>query len=141
MVLSTTVGDILLARAMKEVGDLGLLRRTKGLAAVIKAAMLNGDMLAALFFFAVGFFTLLVSLSWADLSLVVPATASLTFVTNAIAAKLFLGENVDRRRWVANVLVCAGVALLAKELDQPKILINPDAGSSPLRFSSHPSSS
>ena len=114
MVLSTTVGDILLARAMKEVGDLGLLRRTRGLAAVVKAAMLNADMLAALFFFAVGFFTLLVSLSWADLSLVVPATASLTFVTNAIAAKLFLGENVDRRRWIANILVCAGVALLAK---------------------------
>ena len=114
MVLSTTVGDILLARAMKQVGDLGLLRRTKGLLAVIKAAMLNADMLAALFFFTVGFFTLLISLSWADLSLVVPATASLTFVTNAIAAKLFLGENVDRRRWVANILVCAGVALLAK---------------------------
>ena len=114
MVLSTTVGDILLARAMKQVGDLGLLRRTKGVLAVIKADMLNPDMLAALFFFAVGFFTLLVSLSWADLSLVVPATASLTFVTNAIAAKLFLRENVDGRRWLANILVCVGVALLAK---------------------------
>jgi drug/metabolite transporter (DMT)-like permease len=114
MVLSTTVGDILLARAMKHVGDLGELRRTKGLLAVIRTAMLNLDMLAALFFFAVGFFTLLISLSWADLSLVVPATASLTFVTNAIAAKLFLGENVDGRRWLANILVCAGVALLAK---------------------------
>lgn len=113
MVLSTTVGDILLARAMKQVGDLGELRRTKGIPAVVKAAMLNADMLAALFFFAVGFFTLLVSLSWADLSLVVPATASLTFVTNAIAAKLFLRENVDARRWVANILVCIGVALLA----------------------------
>jgi drug/metabolite transporter (DMT)-like permease len=113
MVLSTTVGDILLARAMKQVGDLGELRRNRGIPAVIKTAMLNVDMLAALFFFAVGFFTLLVSLSWADLSLVVPATASLTFVTNAIAAKLFLRENVDARRWVANILVCIGVALLA----------------------------
>jgi drug/metabolite transporter (DMT)-like permease len=113
MVLATTVGDILLARAMKQVGDLGELRRTRGIPAVVKAAMLNLDMLAALFFFAVGFFTLLVSLSWADLSLVVPATASLTFVTNAIAAKLFLRENVDTRRWVANILVCIGVALLA----------------------------
>jgi drug/metabolite transporter (DMT)-like permease len=113
MVLSTTVGDILLARAMKQVGDLGELRRVRGIPAVVKTAMLNVHMLAALFFFAVGFFTLLVSLSWADLSLVVPATASLTFVTNAIAAKLFLHENVDARRWVANVLVCIGVALLA----------------------------
>ena len=113
MVLSTTAGDILLARAMKQVGDLGALRRARGLFAVVKAAMTNVNMLAALLFFAVGFFTLLVSLSWADLSLVVPATASLTFVTNAIAAKLFLREDVDTRRWVANILVCIGVALLA----------------------------
>ena len=113
MVLSTTAGDILLARAMKQVGDLGALRRARGLFAVVKAAMTNVNMLAALLFFAVGFFTLLVSLSWADLSLVVPATASLTFVTNAIAAMLFLREDVDTRRWVANILVCIGVALLA----------------------------
>jgi drug/metabolite transporter (DMT)-like permease len=44
---------------------------------------------------------------------VVPAAASLAFVTNAIAAKFFLHEDVDRRRWLAAVLVCFGVALLA----------------------------
>jgi drug/metabolite transporter (DMT)-like permease len=48
-----------------------------------------------------------------DLSLVAPASASLTLVTNAIAAKLFLHENVDRRRWTAAVLVCIGVYFLA----------------------------
>jgi drug/metabolite transporter (DMT)-like permease len=46
-------------------------------------------------------------------SLVAPASASLTLVTNAIAAKLFLHENVDRRRWVSAVLVCIGVYFLA----------------------------
>jgi len=34
-------------------------------------------------------------------------------VTNAIAGRLFLRENVDRRRWTAAVLVCVGVYLLA----------------------------
>jgi drug/metabolite transporter (DMT)-like permease len=48
-----------------------------------------------------------------NLSLVAPASASLTLVTNAIAAKIFLKENVDRRRWTAAVLVCIGVYLLA----------------------------
>jgi drug/metabolite transporter (DMT)-like permease len=43
----------------------------------------------------------------------VPASASLAFVTTAIAAKLFLHEAVDRRRWLAAFLVCAGVAILA----------------------------
>ena len=62
---------------------------------------------------ALAFFSLLVGLSWADVSLVAPASASITFVTNAIAAKLFLKENVDRRRWFSAVFVAAGVLLLA----------------------------
>ena len=62
---------------------------------------------------AVAFFSLLVGLSWADVSLVAPAAASLTFVTNAIAARIFLKENVDRRRWFAALFVAAGVLLIA----------------------------
>jgi drug/metabolite transporter (DMT)-like permease len=41
-----------------------------------------------------------------------PASAALTFVSNAIAARFFLHENVDRRRWFATIFVCAGVLLL-----------------------------
>jgi drug/metabolite transporter (DMT)-like permease len=63
---------------------------------------------------AVSFFSLLFALSWADVSLVAPATASLTFITNAFAAKFFLHENVDRRRWIAACFVCAGVLLLTR---------------------------
>jgi drug/metabolite transporter (DMT)-like permease len=44
---------------------------------------------------------------------VAPASASLTLVTNAIGAKFFLKENVDRRRWIAAILVCIGVYFLA----------------------------
>src|ERR1044071_2091471 len=113
MVLSTTAGDIFLARAMKAMGDAHALHEAKGILAVVRG-YLNWNMLAALTFFALGFFTLLFGLSWADLSQAVPAPASLAFVTNAIAAQWFLGEKVDRRRWLANVLVCAGVALLVK---------------------------
>jgi drug/metabolite transporter (DMT)-like permease len=48
-----------------------------------------------------------------NLSLVAPASASLSLVTNVIAGKIFLKENVDRRRWAAAILVCVGVYLLA----------------------------
>jgi drug/metabolite transporter (DMT)-like permease len=34
-------------------------------------------------------------------------------VTNTIAGKIFLKENVDHRRWAAAGLVCIGVYLLA----------------------------
>jgi drug/metabolite transporter (DMT)-like permease len=33
-------------------------------------------------------------------------------VSNAIAARIFLKERVDRRRWVAAIFSCCGVALL-----------------------------
>jgi hypothetical protein len=42
-----------------------------------------------------------------------PASASLTFVTNAIAGKFLLHENVDHRRWMAALLVGSGVLLIA----------------------------
>ena len=62
---------------------------------------------------ALSFFTLLFTLSRIDVSLAAPASASLTFLGNAVAAKLFLHENVDRRRWLAAICVCVGVVLLA----------------------------
>jgi drug/metabolite transporter (DMT)-like permease len=64
-------------------------------------------------FLALAFFSLLFALNHLDLSLVAPASASLTLVTNAIAARFFLKENVDHRRWTAAVLVCIGVYFLA----------------------------
>jgi drug/metabolite transporter (DMT)-like permease len=42
-----------------------------------------------------------------------PAAAALTFVANPIAARIFLHELVDHRRWIAALLVAGGVALLA----------------------------
>lgn len=110
---ASTAGDILLAKAMRAIGDLGCLRREKGLLAVIGRVLGSGTFLLAIIFMALAFFSLLVGLSWADVSLVAPAAASLTFVSNAIAARIFLKENVDRRRWVAAVFVAAGVLLIA----------------------------
>ncbi len=113
MVLASTTGDCLMSVAMKRVGDIGALRRELGIWGVGKRVAHSPRMWLAVLFMAITFFTLLFALSWADVSLVVPAAASLAFVTNAVAAKLFLHEIVDRRRWIAAFLVCCGVALLA----------------------------
>jgi drug/metabolite transporter (DMT)-like permease len=113
IVFASVVGDVLLAHAMKQVGDVGALRRSSGLGVVIVRTLGNGNFILGVMAMAVAFFSLLFALSWGDVSLVAPAAASLTFIGNAVAARIFLHERVDRRRWIAVVLVAAGVALLA----------------------------
>lgn len=113
IVATSTAGDVLLSRAMKQVGDFGELRRRSGVLTVIQRVLQNSNFLFGVLAMAIAFYSLLFGLSWGDVSLVVPASTSLTFVTNAIAAKIFLHEHVDQRRWVAALLVAAGVVLLA----------------------------
>jgi len=113
VVFASVVGDVLLSRAMKQVGDVGALRRRRGLWTVIVRVLRNQDFVLGVVAMAAAFFSLLFALSWGDVSLVAPAAASLTFIGNAVAAKIFLHERVDRRRWIAASLVAAGVALLA----------------------------
>jgi uncharacterized membrane protein len=112
IVLGSSGGDVLLSAAMKRIGDLNQLRSSNGLLRVIGRIFSEKLFLLALCSFSLGFFSLLTALSWGDLSLVAPASASLTFVVSAVLAKVFLKEDVDRRRWVSAVLVCIGVALL-----------------------------
>ena len=114
IVLASVVGDILLARAMKQVGDVHALWRGVGLWRVMARVLSNSNFFLGVTAMAVAFFSLLFALSWGDVSLVAPAAASLTFIGNAFAAKIFLHEKVDRRRWIAAVLVAAGVGLLAR---------------------------
>jgi drug/metabolite transporter (DMT)-like permease len=113
VVLSSTCGEVLTAAAMQSIGDLDEIRARSGLKGAIRAVITCPMFFAGVFFLALAFFALLFALNHLDLSLVAPASASLTLVTNAIAAKLFLRENVDRRRWTAAVFVCVGVYLLA----------------------------
>lgn len=114
VVIASTVGDVLQSRAMKEIGDLGLVRQSHGIIGVIRRVVTNARFMIGLAFMAVGFFCLLVTLSWGEVSIVGPASASLTFLANALVAHIYLKENVDRRRWMAALCVAGGVALLTR---------------------------
>lgn len=113
VVAASVAGDILVSLAMKRTGDLGHIYSERGLWATIKAVLTNGTLWSGVIFMALAFFALLFALSWADVSLVAPASAALTFIGNAVTAKMFLRENVDRRRWIAALLVAGGVLLVA----------------------------
>jgi multidrug transporter EmrE-like cation transporter len=113
IVVTSATGDCLLARAMKQIGDLGDLRKQRGLVKTVLRVLGTPSLMLGIAFMALSFFSLLFALSWGDVSMVGPASASLTFVANAFAAKLFLHEKVDRRRWTAAACVAGGVFLLA----------------------------
>jgi drug/metabolite transporter (DMT)-like permease len=110
-------GEVLIAGAMRRLGDLDLLRTGPGIRGYlgpIRAVLSSPLFFTGALCMALNFFAMLYTLSIVDLSLAAPATASLTFIGNAAAAKMFLRENVDRRRWLAALFVCVGVALLAQ---------------------------
>ena len=113
IVLTSSSGEVLTAGAMKSIGDLDDIRAVSGMKGAIKAVVTCPRFFAGVFFLALSFFSLLFALNHMNLGLVAPASASLTLVTNSVAAKLFLKENVDRRRWIAAILVCIGVYFLA----------------------------
>jgi multidrug transporter EmrE-like cation transporter len=113
IVVTATAGDILTASAMRRLGDLDRIRERSGLLGAALAVVTNGRFGLGVVCLALSFFSLLYAFSHRDLSLIGPAATSLTFVTNALAAKFFLHENVDRRRWTAALFVCIGVTLLA----------------------------
>jgi multidrug transporter EmrE-like cation transporter len=107
-------GECLIAAGMRGVGDLDEIRAESGLPGAIKAVCTNVPFLIGATCMGLNFFALLYTLSKVDLSLAAPGTASLTYIGNAVAGKVFLHENVDRRRWLAAIFVAIGVILLAK---------------------------
>jgi len=113
IVLASTTGDVLLSYSMKRVGDVGELWKQRGALAIVGRMLATPTFVLGLMAMAVAFYSLLFGLSWGNLSLVVPASASLTFVANAVAARIFLHERVSRRRWIAALLVAGGVVLMA----------------------------
>jgi drug/metabolite transporter (DMT)-like permease len=60
---------------------------------------------------AVSFYSLLILLSWAPISLVIPASA-FNYVAGTFGAKYLLKESVTPKRWLGVALVFLGVLLV-----------------------------
>ena len=73
VVFFSVVGDILIARAMKQVGDVHELWERSGLWTVAGRVLSNLTFFLGVTAMAAAFFSLLFSLSWGDVSLVAPA--------------------------------------------------------------------
>lgn len=106
-------GECLIAAAMRRLGDLDIIREQSGMVGTIRAVLASPRFVVGAICMSLNFFAMLYTLSIINLSLAAPATAALTYIGNAVAAKLFLRENVDRRRWLAVSFVAVGVVLLS----------------------------
>jgi multidrug transporter EmrE-like cation transporter len=106
-------GECLIASAMRTLGDLDLIRQRSGLSGTIRTVLSSPRFIMGALCMALNFFAMLFTLSLVDLSLAAPAIGALNYMGNAVAAKFFLRENVDRRRWLATSFVAVGVVLLS----------------------------
>jgi drug/metabolite transporter (DMT)-like permease len=106
----STGGEIAMTHGMKQVGEpesfrpLALLR-------FIGKAVRNGWVWLAAPLLAASFYSLLVLLSWAPLSVVIPASA-FNYVVGTFGAKYLLKEQISSKRWMGVVMVCVGVTLV-----------------------------
>lgn len=111
-VTAGTVGDILLAKGMKEMGDISAMS-LRGILNTAYQALTNPKLIIGTTMLAIFFFLWLAVLSWEDLSVALPMQA-LNYVLVAFLAQFFLGEHVSPLRWAGIFLVCLGVMLITK---------------------------
>ena len=111
LVMGSTGGEIAITHGMKSVGEPARLRPLAVLQFLARAVR-NGWFWTGVPLMALSFYALLILLSWAPISLVIPASA-LSYVAGTFGAKFILGEDVSTARWAGVILVCLGVALVA----------------------------
>jgi drug/metabolite transporter (DMT)-like permease len=106
--LFAAIGDTLLARGMKQVGNISLHRLPD-----VVFSLLN-PWVALGVFFLLGFFAAyMTALSFADLTYVLPAT-SLGYVLLTLSAKFLLHEQVTATRWLGIILISSGVGFVTQ---------------------------
>jgi drug/metabolite transporter (DMT)-like permease len=111
-VIAGTIGDIFLARGMKELGDISAMN-LKGILNVAVQALSSIKLILGTVMLAVFFFLWLAVLSWEDLSVALPMQA-LNYILVAFLSQYFLHEVVTPMRWAGTVLVAIGVIMITK---------------------------
>jgi drug/metabolite transporter (DMT)-like permease len=109
VVVSNALGNVLLGKGMREVGDISSYSPVD-LAASALAAMANPWVAAGVALLAVFFVAHALVLSWADLSYVL-LTTSIGYVLVALLSWGVLDEHISAQRWAGTLAITAGVAL------------------------------
>ncbi len=107
------LGDMLLSKGMKEIGDVSV--RLAVLPQIVRQVLGSRLIMGGVGFLTLFFVLWLAVLFWADLSVALPLTA-LSYVFGALLAKYCLGEHLCAARWVGTFLICLGVVLVTRSM-------------------------
>ena len=110
LIVGNSIGEILLAKGMQQVGDISF--HSKRLFRALRRMARNPYLFAAITCLAISFFSFIGLLSYSDLSFIVPLTA-VCYITNTIGAHFFLKERISQKRWLGTLLVAFGVLLIS----------------------------
>lgn len=110
IIVAGTGGELCVSRAMRTVGEVHDFSPRALLSFVLRALRMPW-MWIGIAMMTLGFFSLLAILSFQDVSFVVPVSA-LSYAAGAFGAKAFLGERVNRNRWLGIAVVCIGVTIV-----------------------------
>ncbi|MBV8514092.1 MAG: hypothetical protein JO260_02215 [Acidobacteria bacterium] len=110
IVVAGTGGELCVSRAMKSVGEVDDFR-PRALVRFALHALRLPWMWAGVALMSLGFFSLLGILSFQEVSFVVPVSA-LSYAAGAFGAKAFLGERINRSRWIGIAVVLIGVTIV-----------------------------
>ena len=120
IVIGNTVGNLFLAISMSRMPAF----TTVPWLSYAGLVLLNPAFLFGTFLIAVSMFAQLAMYTWADLSYILPVTAS-GYVITALLGKFFLAENVSITGWIGVVVISFGVVLVAETRPDTKHLEHP----------------
>jgi uncharacterized membrane protein len=103
----SSAGDSLLARGMKDLGNVSLHHLSSLILAILDPWVASGILLLLAFFASY-----MSALSWADLTYVLPAS-SMGYVLVALVARFGFHETITPSRWLGIALITAGVGFVA----------------------------
>jgi drug/metabolite transporter (DMT)-like permease len=109
VVISNTVGTVLLGRGMSQLPDFTP-QRALG---YIGSFLTNPWIVFGVLLLMVWMAAQLSMFTWADLSYVLPVTASY-YILTALLSRFFLGERISVTRWAGIAVISLGVMLVAE---------------------------
>ena len=120
-VTAATVGDVLLAKGMKGLGDISAMN-LRGIISIAVRALTEWKIVVGTAMMVIFFFLWLAVLSWEDISIAIPMQA-LNYVIVALLAKYYMHEEMSPLRWIGITMVCVGVILITKssKTDKPPV--------------------